>query len=273
MKKFKASPAGAKFWGARIIWTVSRGKVRDKIIADMQNALVKKAKYPKLLSGYDLVSQEDLGRPLSDLAPELIWFQRQTESLDLIMAYFFHAGETLGDGNSTDDNLFDAEMFGTRRIDHGFSLFKHPYLMDVYREKDIAVEVCLISNEALRLNGDVLQHPLPAMIAHGVATSLSNDDPAIEGQNDAGLSYDFFEAIQGFDNIGLAGLVSFHYLCSTWLTFNRATWLRILSDSRILSIRTIFLGSLISLLVRMVMGSRLVTYRNGIGSGRTFASE
>lgn len=80
--------------------------------------------------------------------------------------------------------------------------------MDVYKQKDIAVEVCLISNEALRLNDNVLQHPLPALIANGVSTALSNDDPAIEGQDDAGLSYDFYEAIQGFKNIGLAGLVS-----------------------------------------------------------------
>lgn len=173
----------------------------------MKRALVQKQKFTELISGYDLVAQEDLGRPLSDLAPELIWFRSQTEALNLTIPYFFHAGETLGDGNSTDDNLFDAEMFNTRRIGHGFSLFKHPLLMDTYREKDIMVEVCLISNEALRLNSDVLQHPLPAMIAHGVPTALSNDDPAIEGQDDAGLSYDFYQAIQGFKNVGLAGLV------------------------------------------------------------------
>lgn len=118
----------------------------------MKNALSFKQKYPDLIAGYDLVSQEDLGRPLSDLAPELVWFRQQTESLNVTIPYFFHAGETLGDGNSTDDNLFDAEMFNTRRIGHGFSLFKHPLLMDRYREKEIAVEVCLISNEALRLS-------------------------------------------------------------------------------------------------------------------------
>ncbi len=207
IEKFKASPKGKDFWGVRFIWTVSRGKARPAIIADMQKALTYKAKYPQLLAGYDLVSQEDLGRTLSDLAPELVWFNTQRQSLNLTMPYFFHAGETLGDGNSTDDNLFDALLFETRRIGHGFSMFKHPLLMDMYRDRDIALEVCLVSNEALRLNGDVLQHPLPALVAHGVPVALSNDDPAIEGQDDAGLSYDFFEAIQGFDNIGLAGLV------------------------------------------------------------------
>lgn len=208
LEAFQATDEGRNFWGARIIWTVSRGKPREDIISDMQRALVQKAKFADLISGYDLVAQEDLGRPLSDLTPELIWFRKEADALNLTMPYFFHAGETLGDGNATDDNLFDAAIFNTRRIGHGFSLFKHPLLMDMYRDKDIMVEVCLVSNEALRLNGNVLQHPLPAMIAHGVSTALSNDDPAIEGQDDAGLSYDFYEAIQGFANLGLAGLVS-----------------------------------------------------------------
>lgn len=209
--KFKASDKGKDFWGVRFIWSVARGKPRASIIADMQTALIHKAKYPDLIAGYDLVAQEDLGRSLSDLTPELLWFQTQRQQLNLTMPYFFHAGETLGDGNSTDDNLFDALLFEARRIGHGFSMFKHPLLMDMYRERDIAIEVCLVSNEALRLNGDVLQHPLPAFIAHGVPVALSNDDPAIEGQDDAGLSYDFFEAIQAFDNVGLAGLVRYFF--------------------------------------------------------------
>ncbi|CAG8981482.1 hypothetical protein HYALB_00003053 [Hymenoscyphus albidus] len=204
--KFKATRKGRNFWGTRIIWTVSRGRERARIISDMKNALNFKAKYPDLISGYDLVSQEDLGRSLSDLTPELLWFQQQAGARNLTIPYFFHAGETLGDGNSTDDNIISAVKFGTRRIGHGFSLFKHPTLMDIYKEENVAVEVCLISNEALRLNDNVLQHPLPALIANGVYTALSNDDPAIEGQDDAGLSYDFYEAIQGFENIGLAGL-------------------------------------------------------------------
>jgi adenosine deaminase/adenosine deaminase CECR1 len=47
------------------------------------------------------------------------------------------------------------------------------------------------------------------VIAHGVATAISNDDPAILGEDAAGLSYDFYQVIQGFDNIGLGGLVRY----------------------------------------------------------------
>ena len=135
----------------------------------MQKAIQRKQNFPELFSGYDLVAQEDLGRPLTDLAPELLWFQSQMESLNLQMPFFFHAGECLGTGNDTDHNLFDAILLGTRRIGHGFSLYKHPLLIDLVKEKKILVESCPISNEVLRLCGSVMSHPLPALLARGVA--------------------------------------------------------------------------------------------------------
>jgi len=174
----------------------------------MKNCLANKVKNPYLIAGYDVVGQEDPGRSLKDLAPELIWFDEQREKLSLEIPFFFHAGETLGDGTAADNNLFDAALFQSRRIGHGFSLYKHPHLMRSYKEKHILVEACPISNEVLRLTTDILHHPLPALIAHGVPTALSNDDPNVEGQDAAGLSFDFYEAIQGFENLGLAGLVS-----------------------------------------------------------------
>ncbi|OQE72397.1 hypothetical protein PENNAL_c0097G10735 [Penicillium nalgiovense] len=219
--KFKATELGKSknFLGARVIWSDARIKNRASITKSMKIALQRKQNFPQLFSGYDLVAQEDLGRPLSDLAPELVWFRQQSEALNLTIPYFFHAGETLGDGNSTDLNLFDAILFNTRRIGHGFSLYKHPNLIRQVIEQNVMVEVCPISNEVLRLNEDILHHPLPAMIAHGIPTAISNDDPAILGQDVAGLSYDFYEAIQAFDNIGLAGLGALAQNSLRWANF------------------------------------------------------
>ncbi|CAI7587475.1 unnamed protein product [Penicillium bialowiezense] len=226
---FKATEAGKGFLGARVIWSDGRSKNRASITKSMKIALERKQNFPELFSGYDLVAQEDLGRPLSDLAPELVWFREQTEALNLTIPYFFHAGETLGDGNSTDSNLFDAVLFNTRRIGHGFSLYKHPNLIKQVIEQNVMIEVCPISNEVLRLNEDVLHHPLPAMIAHGIPTAISNDDPAILGQDVAGLSYDFYEVIQGFDNVGLAGLGALAQNSLRWANFEDQSdkdWIR-----------------------------------------------
>ncbi|KAG2421698.1 hypothetical protein HFD88_005674 [Aspergillus terreus] len=229
LAKFQDSEKGSKFWGARIIWSDYRGKQGAALTSSMSIALERKERFPELFSGYDVVAQEDLGHSLIELAPEFIWFQEQTEQRNLTVPFFFHAGETLGDGNATDLNLFDAVLFNTRRIGHGFSLYKHPKLIDVVVENGIMVEVCPISNEVLRLATDILHHPLPAMIANGVPTAISNDDPAILGQDAAGLSYDFYQTIQAFDNLGLAGLGALAQNSLRWSNFedqNDADWLR-----------------------------------------------
>ena len=44
---------------------------------------------PNFFIGFDLVGQEDLGRPLIDFAKELIKAKNRTD-----LEYFFHAGET-----------------------------------------------------------------------------------------------------------------------------------------------------------------------------------
>jgi adenosine deaminase CECR1 len=206
--RFRASEQGQDFWGVRFIWADLRSFPREVILANMINALERKLAFPELISGYDLVQQEDLGAPLIDLLPELIFLQEQAGALNVTMPFFLHAGETLGDGNSTDRNLFDALMLDSRRIGHGFSMYKHPQLMADARDRNVLLEVCPISNEVLRLATDVLHHPVGALIAHGVPTAISNDDPSMMGQDAPGLSFDFYQVLQASDNLGLGGLVS-----------------------------------------------------------------
>ena len=122
--------------------------------------------------------------------------------------FYFHGGECLGDGDETDQNLFDAVLFGTRRIGHGFSFYKHPLLIDIVKDKKILVECCPISNEVLRYTASILSHPLPALLARGVQAALSTDDPALLGQGTSGVTHDNWQALQGWENLGLAGLVS-----------------------------------------------------------------
>ncbi|PGH28816.1 adenosine deaminase [[Emmonsia] crescens] len=229
IEKFKATKQGENFWGGRIIWTALRPKGTEYIIENMQNCILAKKAQPHLIAGYDLVGQEDLGRPLKDLIPELIWFRQKCTEEKLEIPFFFHAGECLGDGDSTDENLYDAIMLGTRRIGHGFSLYKHPTLIDMVKEKKILIESCPISNEVLRLTSTVLAHPLPALLARGVPASLSNDDPALLGQGTSGMSHDFWSALQGWENLGLEGLGSLAENSVRWGIYEDQTeeeWLR-----------------------------------------------
>ncbi|KAL7937036.1 Metallo-dependent hydrolase [Trichoderma chlorosporum] len=217
--KFKASEEGKGFWGLTLIWTTLRSFETRRIVENMDHCITTKMEFPHLIAGYDVVGPEDLGKPLVDLLPELFWFRKQCGQEGVNLPFYFHAGETLGDGSSTDNNLFDAILLGTRRIGHGFSLYKHPLLIDMVKDKRILIESCPISNEVLRLCGSVTAHPLPALLARGVPCSLCNDDPAMLGQNTAGMSHDFWQTLQGWDNLGLAGLGSLAENSVRWSTF------------------------------------------------------
>ena len=205
---FRASSSGSSFWGARFIWTTRRNLPKRGIITDMLSCISHKKRFPALISGYDFVGEEDTGRTLLDLCPEILWFRGRCAEEDLEIPFFFHAGECLGDGNSTDGNLFDAVTLHTRRIGHAFSLYKHPHLIDMIKENNILVEACPISNEVLRLTSSIMSHPVPALLARGVSVALCNDDPAILGHGENGLTHDFWQALQGWDSLGLEGLGS-----------------------------------------------------------------
>ncbi|MCJ1393377.1 hypothetical protein MMC18_006250 [Xylographa bjoerkii] len=208
VKKFQATEHGARFWGARFIWTTLRMHDKQQIVENMKLCIATKKAFPDLISGFDLVGQEDMGRPLVDLTPEIFWFRKRCVEEGVDIPFFFHAGECLGDGDETDENLFDAILLGTRRIGHGFSLYKHPLLIEMVKQKSILIESCPISNEILRLTNSIMSHPLPALLARGVKIALCNDDPAILGHGKNGLTHDFWQALQGWENLGLEGLGS-----------------------------------------------------------------
>lgn len=232
---FKNSEEGKGFWGARMIWTSIRSFDTKSIANDMLECIAMKQEFPELIAGYDLVGQEDLGRSLAELTPELFWFKKQCAQAGVDIPFFFHAGETLGDGDSVDENLFDAVLLGTRRIGHGFSAYKHPLLIDMVKEKKILIESCPVSNEILRLIGSIASHPLPALLARGVSCSLCNDDPTVLGQALTGMSHDFWQALQGWENLGLGGLASLAENSVRWATFDDVSakeWSQEIKDGR-----------------------------------------
>ena len=232
VEKFQSTEEGKSFYGARIIWTTLRTLSNKEIADSMKQCIETKQTFPDLICGFDVVGQEDQGRTLVDLVPILFWFRKQCMEEEVELPFFFHAGECLGDGDSTDNNLFDAVLLGTRRIGHGFSLFKHPLIVDLIKEKRILVECCPISNEILRLTPTIQTHPLPALLSRGVSVALCNDDPAILGHGRNGLTHDFWQALQGLDNMGLTGLATMVENSIRWSCYEDQTTHEWLADIR-----------------------------------------
>ncbi|KAL8278587.1 hypothetical protein RQP46_009079 [Phenoliferia psychrophenolica] len=194
----KAATAGTSrpFRGAKIIYSTIRFIEADCIAL--------KKEFPDLIAAFDLVGWEDGLRPLSYYMEDLLWFKERCREEGVDIPYAFHAGETLTDGGKADMNLYDAILLDTKRIGHGFSLPQHPLLMDICKERNIAVECCPISNELLRYTASSSTHPLAVLLNSNVPVSLSCDDPQFFGNT--GLSYDFYQVFTSSEQMDVVGL-------------------------------------------------------------------
>jgi adenosine deaminase CECR1 len=73
--------------------------------------------------GFDIVGDENRLHPIKEFLEPLLRFRVRVEEEGLDIPFIFHAGETLGDGTSADDNIYDAILLGTKRIGHGCVCF------------------------------------------------------------------------------------------------------------------------------------------------------
>ncbi|XP_013144576.1 PREDICTED: adenosine deaminase CECR1-like [Papilio polytes] len=176
------------FVGVKLIVTRHRLKTDEEIRKTINMARQVKQELPSFFAGFDLVGQEDLGRPLSDILPFLAEAKNDLQ-------YYFHGGETNWYGTSADENLFDAVLLGSKRIGHAYGLIKHPSLLMAVKQKDIALEVNVVSNVVLGLVHDVRNHPLATYLALGLPVVLSSDDPGVWGADP--LSHDFYITFVG----------------------------------------------------------------------------
>jgi adenosine deaminase len=84
-----------------------------------------------------------------------------------------HAGESAGP-----ESVWEAiELLGAERIGHGIAAARDPELMARLRDSGITLEVCPTSNVCTRSVASLAAHPLPQLVAAGVAVTINSDDP------------------------------------------------------------------------------------------------
>lgn len=86
-------------------------------------------------------------------------------------------------------------MFGSRRIGHGYALTKHPKVLELIKNNDIAVEVNPISNQVLRLVDDLRNHPAAVLLSQNIPIVISSDNPSLWEVSP--LSHDFYYTFMG----------------------------------------------------------------------------
>jgi aminodeoxyfutalosine deaminase len=95
-----------------------------------------------------------------------------------------HAGEAAGPASIR--GALDA--LDAVRIRHGIRAVEAPALVAELADRRIVLDVCPVSNLRTGVVASLADHPLPDLVAAGVACSVSTDDPAMFGTN---LSVDY----------------------------------------------------------------------------------
>ncbi len=89
-----------------------------------------------------------------------------------------HAGEV--PSPSASRTVRDAvELFGAERIGHGLHVVHDSDAMDWLRERRIPLEICPTSNWLTESVPSVIEHPIRRLFDHGVAVTVSTDDPGV----------------------------------------------------------------------------------------------
>ncbi|KAK4873085.1 hypothetical protein RN001_015114 [Aquatica leii] len=187
IEKFKTEYP--RFKGARFIYAPLKDDNNSTMYKYVEILKDLKVNFPDLLAGFDLVGQEDTRKPINAYLDQI----KQVSAMGI--DFFFHAGETNWYDTSSDFNLVDAILLGTKRIGHAYAVTKHPLVVEIVKERQIAIEVCPISNQVLLLVSDMRNHPAATLIANGFPIVISYDDPTL--WNGKALSYDFYMAFMG----------------------------------------------------------------------------
>lgn len=183
-----------------IIHTNLRFRSLNTIWKDMEKVYEHRKTYPDLLKGYDLVAEEDNGHSTLFHAKAFLRLDSLAAADGRSFPLYLHDGES--DWMSV-DNLYDAVLLGTKRIGHGFNLFRFPILMDMVREKGICMEINPLSNQILGYVRDLRIHPASTYLRRGIDCTISSDDPLIFDYK--GLSYDYWSIFMAWE-LDLAAL-------------------------------------------------------------------
>jgi adenosine deaminase CECR1 len=170
-----------------------RSNDHDTIKASLERVLEARERDPGRVKGFDLVEEEDHTHGNLYFLEDLLAARREAERRGFTLPLYLHSGET---SRAASENLYDAILLGARRIGHGLALVRHPLLMEMVRQRNIAVEVCPISNQVLGYVPDLRSHPAVAYLNAGIPIVLSPDDPGVMRHT---FSHDFYEAFMAWN--------------------------------------------------------------------------
>jgi adenosine deaminase CECR1 len=174
------------------IFAARRSFSRERIAQELNQTLDGRAENPNLLLGFDLVEEEDKEHTNLFFINELLEARHKAEQRHITLPFYLHSGESNWTEN---ENVLDAILLDAKRIGHGLTLFKHPLLMQIVKERGMAIEVCPIANQVLGYVADLRNHPAVLYINSGLPVVICPDGPGIWKCT---FSYDFYAAFMAW---------------------------------------------------------------------------
>jgi len=157
-----------------------RGDTKEGVLKQVERANTFYISHTGFIAGFDLVGEEEAWNSNGYYAQSLS---------QIIMPLFLHGGESL---LRTNHNISDALDLHAKRIAHAINLVYFPELENEICNNDILLELCPLSNQALRYTKNLADHPGKGYLKRGVQATLGSDDPALFGTES--LTDDYFIA-------------------------------------------------------------------------------
>ena len=195
-----------QFIGHKRILAAYRQQTHEDVQSTIDRTASLSATYPHHIVGFDMVGHEDAGNSHLYYLAELLR-QHGDENGRNSLSYFLHTAETkwpddlLTSGNVDDplgtcQNVYEALLLGAKRVGHGTCFTKHPYLTEVAKQNEVAIEVCPVSAQILGYYPDLRNHPGISLFRSGGDIVLGSDDAGVFGVDD--FTVDWYEVFMAW---------------------------------------------------------------------------
>ncbi|NIZ40416.1 adenosine deaminase [Entomospira entomophila] len=117
-----------------------------------------------------------------DLAGDEVNFPPEhfTKFFNLIQSYGYPCTIHAGEVTSAQQIWTAIDQLHAKRIGHGVKLIDDFQLINYVKEKNIAFEMCPISNYQTGAYIDTKTHPIKSLLEQGVQVTLNSDDPTVQ---------------------------------------------------------------------------------------------
>jgi adenosine deaminase len=190
----------------RLILGIDRAQVDLAHIREALHAF-KTLGCPQQIVGLDVAGDEAF--PIENGLAKLL--RAATEELGLGVT--IHAGEV----GPPEHIRFAIEACGARRIGHGLSAMQSPPLLELLKERDICLELCLRSNVLTSAVSSLENHPIFTFIACDIPFVLCTDSPGIHAFS---LSQEY---VQFYELTGRADVLESMFAHQTRCAFSSHT--------------------------------------------------